>query len=132
MGSPTARPYAIALAAAAAWAAAVPYLGRAVGARVDVPAHVEVIDHVLPALVVLAAAALLAVRRPDVGATAWSVAAGATFLAGAWIVMTHAPLLGEALSAVTPWRAALLHLGAGLPVLLIGLVLLLLPLARAR
>jgi hypothetical protein len=131
-----ARRWAVVLALASAWAAVVPYLGRALGWRLDVAASVEVVDHVVPGIVVLGAACLLAgvgMRAPAaVGDLRWSVAAGASFLAGFWIAATHAPLLVEAIDGVSPWDAALLHLSAGLPVLAAGAALLALPLARRR
>lgn len=130
------RRWTIALAVAALWAMAVPYLAAAVGLRLDVPRSVEVVDHVVPGVVTLGAAAMLAARsrrgRPAaLGDVAWSVAAGATTLAGFWIVATHVPLLAEALDGVTPWGGALLHLSAGLPVLGAGGLMLLAPLRSA-
>jgi hypothetical protein len=135
-GASRARRWALVLAFASVWAAVVPYLGRAIGWRLDVAASVEVVDHVVPGGVALAAASVLAgvgSRVPvAVGDVRWSVAAGASFLAGFWIAATHAPLVAEALDGVSPWDAALLHLSAGLPVLATGAALLVLPLAGRR
>lgn len=127
--------WAAVLGASAAWAIAVPYLGRLVGVRLDVPASVEVADHVVPGLVVLAAIVVLMTgrrRRPLVapGDLRWSIAAAASFLAGFWIASTHLPLVVEAIGGVTPWDAALLHASAGLPVLGTGAWMLLEPLLR--
>lgn len=119
--------WAAVLAASAAWAGAVPYVADVLGARLDVAASVEVVDHVVPAVAVLAAAVVLVAAGP--GELRWSIAAGATFLAGFWIIATHVPLVLEALDGVTPWDAALLHSSAGLPVLAAGGWMLLAPLA---
>lgn len=127
------RRWATTLAAAAGWAMAVPYLGDALGVRLDVPAGVEIVDHVVPGAVVLAVVvALVALSRVgravEPGDQAWSVGAGATFLAGFWIASTHASLVQEAIDGITPWDAAVLHLSAGLPVLVAGTAMLLVPL----
>ena len=46
-------------------------------------------------------------------------------LAGVWITATHITLVPEALDGVSPWGAALLHLSAGPPVVVVSLWLLL-------
>jgi hypothetical protein len=123
-------PWAPAAAGAALWAMVVPLVGRAAGLTVDVPASVELVDHALPGVVVLAAAAFAATGahplRP--GDVRWSLLAGAAFLAGFWSVATHVLLVPEAIDGVTPWGAALLHLSAGVPVLAVGVAMLVLPL----
>ena len=88
-----------ALAALAVWAMAVPWLARAVGLEVDVPARLEVIDHVVPG----------------------AVAA----LAGTWITATHVTLVPEALDGVTGWGPALAHLSAGPPIVVLAVAILL-------
>lgn len=106
------------LAGLAAWAIAVPWLARSVGLPLDVPSRLEVIDHVVPGLAVLVCCAIL--LRPGTSEPLELGAAGVACLAGIWITATHAPLLPEALDGVSPWGAALLHLSAGPPVVLLS------------
>jgi hypothetical protein len=113
---------AAALAALAAWAAAVPWLARAAGQELDVSTRLEVIDHVVPGAVVLACCALL--LRPGAaapGSLARMVPVAIAILAGFWITVTHITLVPEALDGVSPWGAALLHLSAGPPIMLLAL-----------
>ena len=106
------------LAALAVWAIAVPWLARALGAELDVPTRLEVIDHVVPGAVVLACCACLG--HPTAGGLPGSLVrlclAGVACLAGFWITATHAVLLPEAVEGVSRWSAALLHLSAGPPI----------------
>ena len=124
MGRPTdtratgVRAIAAALAALGAWAIAVPYLGAAVGLELDVPARTEFVDHVVPGVVAVAAAAWLLAAdeaEPTVPALA---AAGASVLAGFWISVTHLTLLIDAARGTAPAAASLLHGTAG-PALLV-------------
>ena len=117
------RSLAVPLAALACWAMAVPWLARAVGLPLDVPARLEVIDHVVPGVAVLVCCAVL--WSPGVDELLRLGAAGVAFLAGVWITATHAPLLPEALDGVSPWGASLLHLSAGPPVVVLSLFILL-------
>ncbi len=104
------------LAALAAWAVTAPYVARAAGLRLDVPARLEIADHVIPGLLALACSIAVLGARP--GTLRWLLAAGVALLAGLWITATHVPLLPEALDGVTPWGAALVHVSAGPPVAL--------------
>lgn len=104
------------LAVLAAWAVAAPYVARAAGLRLDVPARLEIADHVVPGLLVLACCVVALRAWP--GTLRWLLAAGVALLAGLWITVTHVPLIPEALDGVTPWGAALMHLSAGPPVAL--------------
>jgi hypothetical protein len=112
-----------ALALLAAWAIAVPWLARAVGLELDVPTRLEVIDHVVPGVVVLACCALL--LHPRAGGAPGSVPRlcllGAACLSGVWITASHLTLVPEAVDGVSPWGAALLHLSAGPPVAILAL-----------
>lgn len=90
-----------------------PYVGPPLGLELDVPASVEVVDHVLPGAVVALCGvlgALLARRRPEdqAGIPGLVLYSGA-FLAGLFETATHAPLLLEAGERLTPWGAVLLH-----------------------
>ena len=113
----------VALAALAVWAMVVPWLARAVGAHLDVPTRLEMIDHVVPGAIVLACYGFLAAA--PAGELARLAALGVAALAGFWITATHAVLLPEAIDGISPWPAALLHLSAGVPVTLLALWLLL-------
>lgn len=107
------------LAAVGAWTAIVPYLGAALGYDVNVSATVEVVDHVVPGAVVVAAGLYLrrlAAGRELAGARYALLAAGASFLAGFWVFATHLPLLGDASDGAVSWEAAIWHSIAGLPV----------------
>lgn len=119
----TARRRATALASLAAWAIAVPWLARALGVELDVPARLEVVDHVVPGVVVLASAALLG--RAGAGDLLGLGAIGVACLAGLWITVAHLTLVPEALDGVSPWGAALLHLSAGPPIAVLALWMLL-------
>jgi predicted membrane channel-forming protein YqfA (hemolysin III family) len=107
------------LAAIGAWTVVVPYLGRALGLDVNVSARVEVVDHVIPGIFVVAAALYLrrlAQRRRLAGEPAALFASGVAFLAGFWVFATHVPLLADAARSDLPWEAAIWHSIAGLPV----------------
>jgi len=100
-----------------AWSALPPYLGPAVGLALDVPAKVEVVDHVLPGVAIAlggAAAALLARRGEEAERSPLSVAlTSVCFLGGLWQAATHAPLVLDGGGRETPWGAVLLHSTAG-------------------
>ena len=121
------RRRALLLTAFAAWAVAVPWVARALGLPLDVATRLEVIDHVVPGLVVLAVCAWLLLRgagaAPD--SMALIVATGVAVLAGGWIVATHAGLVPDVLHGAAGWGAALLHLSAGPPIVVVSLWMLL-------
>lgn len=121
--APASRPHeaqrALWLVAVGAWTAIVPYLGPALGFDVDVSATVEVVDHVIPGAVVVAAGLYLrrlAGRRARAGERYALLAAGVSFLAGFWVFATHLPLLGDAADAAVSWEAAIWHSVAALPI----------------
>jgi hypothetical protein len=113
----------VALVALAVWAMAVPWIARALNLEVDVPTRLEVIDHVVPGVVVLVCAAILArrSRRDPAGGLQRLVACAVASLAGGWIAATHLTLVPEALDGVTGWGPALLHLSAGPPIVIFAL-----------
>jgi hypothetical protein len=117
--SPTEVRAAGVLVAIGAWTVVVPYLGRALGLEVNVTALVEVVDHVIPGLLVLVAALYLrklAARGRLAGEPTALVASGVAFLGGFWIFATHVPLLVDAARSDLPWDAAIWHSIGGLPV----------------
>lgn len=90
-----------------------PYVGPPLGLGLDVPASVEVVDHVLAGgLVALCGglAALVVQRRPQAQAgIPLLVLYSTAFLAGLFQTAAHAPLLHEAGEPLTPWGAVVLH-----------------------
>ena len=123
----TARPreaqWAAILAAIGAWAAIVPYLGKALGLEVNVPGRLEFADHVVPGAIIVAAGLYLhrlAGRRALAGERNALLAAGVSFLAGFWVLATHVPLLQDASEALVGWDAAIWHSIAALPIVVLG------------
>ncbi len=117
----------IILAALGAWAIAVPYLGPELGLRLDVASRLEFVDHVVPGTVVVVSGALLTAlwaRGGDASSWLALAAAGASFLAGVWVVSTHVPLIADATRGAAEWGPTLLHNSAGFPVVLMALWLL--------
>ncbi len=115
------------LAALGAWAVVVPYLGAAIGLRLDVASKLEFVDHVVPGAVAVVSGALLAslrARGGDASSRVWLGAAAVSFLAGLWVVSTHVPLLADAERGRADWGPTLLHNSAGLPILVLSLWLL--------
>lgn len=111
------------LAGIGAWTAIVPYLGDLLGLAVNVPARVEVVDHVIPGVIVVAAGLYLhrlAGRRALAGERFALLAAGVSFLAGFWVLATHLPLIGDAADAAVSWEAAIWHSIAALPIVGLG------------
>ena len=109
-----------ALLALGALTIAIPYLGHAIGLSVDVAGRIEVIDHVLPGALVMAAGAGVLVRaRRDVMRGRWPtlVGGGISFLAGFWVLATHVPLLADAARGSAGWGAALWHFSTALPII---------------
>lgn len=104
--------------AVAAWAVLPPYAGPAL----VLDPTVEVVDHVLPAVVVLAvSAAALAFRRRATAAPMF--AAGLlVVLAGFWMTVTHVPLVAQAARDEVSWAAASWHSVPGLAVMALGAV----------
>ncbi len=119
----------IALAALAAWSIVPPYLGPLVGLDLDVPATVEVVDHVLPGLCAIAAAlvALAAARRGETDSIRLLAALGVCTLAGLFQTVSHATLVFNAGGPLQPVDAVVLHASPGPLLLALSLWLLLRP-----
>jgi uncharacterized membrane protein YqjE len=86
-------------------------LPRFVTPAINTDDTVEVVDHVVPGLLVVAvSAAVLFLRgRPKgIGQTAF-FAGLAVVLAGFWMVVTHLPLVAQALQDEAPWPATIWH-----------------------
>lgn len=86
------------LLAIGVWGTVAPYIGP----QVTVRAIVELVDHVVPGVVVLGVALLsLYRRRFDL------VTAGLSLLAALWMFSTHVPLLAQAVNGEAPWAGSL-------------------------
>ena len=125
---------AVVLLALGAWTTATPYLGRAWELNLNVASKVEVVDHVVPGVVIVAASAvwLLHLMRSRAGEdSAVPLAAiSLCFLGGLWVTSTHVPTVAKAGDPLVPWDAALFHSATG-PVLLVLSLALLIPRLRA-
>lgn len=90
------------------------------GPELNVARRVEIADHLIPGVVVLAAcAATMALRLRG---TKLLVAGMAVALAGFWMTATHLPLVLQARDGGVAWGSAMYHTLPGLAVLLVGLV----------
>lgn len=110
----------VVLALLGIWSILPPYLGPLLGLELNVDADLEVVDHVVPGVVVAAcagAAALLVRRGAAADGAAVLALTGLSFLAGLWQVTTHVPLVLDAGGIETPWDSVLLHSTPG-PVML--------------
>jgi len=110
------------LVPAAVWLAVTPYVTPWFGYTLDVPPMLEVVDHVLPAVVTVAAAATaLLVRQRPSARYAFAVAASVALLAGLWSTATHVPLLAQARQGLVAWETALFHSTPGVVVMAVAL-----------
>jgi hypothetical protein len=117
----------IVLALLGVWSVFPPYLGPPLGLELDVAAKVEIVDHVVPGVVVALCAGLAALlMRRGVGAQLDAIGLALTslcFLAGLWQAATHAPLVLDGGGSETPWGAVLFHASPGPVILAIALAL---------
>jgi hypothetical protein len=101
-------------------------LPRFVGPDLNVSAKTEVVDHVVPALViiVLSVIALVFGRRRAAADTFMFIAGLALCLAGLWMVATHLPLVVEAAKgeARATWGAVVWHSVPAVAVALLGVI----------
>lgn len=118
-----------ALVIVSAWSILPPYLGPPLGLELDVSSSVEVVDHVLPGLVAVAASgmALALARDGDTDSFAALGALGACALAGLWETASHATLLLDAGDPERPWDAVLFHAWPGPVILILSVFLLIAP-----
>lgn len=99
------------------WALIPPYSGPAL----DTAQRVEIADHVVPGIFVLATSigSLVVGRRRATGALAFLAGLG-IILAGVWMTATHVPLVLQAARQEAPWGATVYHSLPGLAVLGLG------------
>lgn len=94
-----------------------PYTGEPLGFLIVVRPIVEVVDHVVPGVVLVAVAAIILVtnRIP-------LIAALIAVLAGLWMTTTHLPLLVQASQGQVGWAAAWWHTAPGVVLLILSAV----------
>ncbi len=118
-----------ALAAVAFVSMLPPYVGELVGLELNVTSTVEVIDHVVPGVVALAAAglALWLVRRGQADSTAAFAALASCALAGLFQTVSHLSLVFNIGEAGHPAGAVVLHATPCFALLAVSLWLLVAP-----
>ncbi len=126
-GEPLVSLAAVVLAALGAWTIVIPYVGHDIGLSVDVASSVGVVDHVVPGAVVAVISSyliLLARQRPLLGRWPALLGGGVCFLAGFWVLATHAPLMIDAARGKAGWGATIWHTSTSLPIVGLSLWLL--------
>lgn len=95
-----------------------------VGPRLATAHRVEVADHLVPGLVVLAVSGivLVATRRGPVPGTPMLLGGLVVVLAGLWMTSTHVPLVAQAARHEAPWGTTIYHCAMAVMVLTFGLV----------
>jgi len=91
-----------------------PYLGGAVGLELEgISSTVEIVDHVVPGLLVFATAGVssLLVRAGRIrqNSLVLAIALALCLLAGVWETTSHIPLALEGGRPESPWGAVILH-----------------------
>ena len=94
------------------------------GPKLNVDASKEVVDHIVPGVVVLLAslAGIYASRRPQGPGALRFMAGMVVLLAGLWMLATHLPLVAEAMRDEAPWPATIYHTSSALAVFGLGLL----------
>lgn len=92
------------------WATLAPYAGPPLGLEVNVEPKIEVVDHVVPGVVVLAVAGFAAVVGLALPLTLLAA------LAGLWMTATHIPLLMQVRTGEVDLAAALFHSVPGIAI----------------
>ncbi|MDQ4071169.1 MAG: hypothetical protein M3203_17120 [Actinomycetota bacterium] len=94
------------------------------GPQLNVEPAKEVVDHIVPAVVVLLASivGIYASRRPQGPGALRFMAGMAVLLAGLWMMATHLPLVAQALRDEAPWPATIYHNSSALAVFGLGLL----------
>lgn len=106
--------------AAGLWAVLPPYSGP----PLNTAEVVEVVDHVVPGvvLVALSTGMLALTRRAARPGAAMFVAGLVVLLAGIWMTATHLPLVAQATDGLAPVGAVVYHTLPGLAITVLGLV----------
>jgi len=126
MAAPDAPYFSIALTVFGVLDAIAPYVSNAVGLPLSTLTINEVVDHVVPAAIVVGIAwwSLLHGRRSLAGSLV-------TLVAGTWMFATHVPLIVQAAQGLVPVQTALIHSTPGALVLLTALMVTLVDLVAA-
>lgn len=115
----------IGLAVLGAYSILPPYLGPPLGLELNVTAKLEVVDHVVPGVLVAVCAGLAAalIRRDGAAEASIPVLAltGLCLLAGLWQLATHVPLVFQAGEPQSPWGSVVLHSSPGPLILALAL-----------
>jgi hypothetical protein len=94
------------------------------GPKLNVAASTEVVDHIIPAIIVVLASVtgILAGRRAQGPGAIRLIGGMAVLLAGLWMMATHIPLVAEATRDEAPWPATIYHTSSALAVFGLGLL----------
>jgi len=127
MAAPDAPYFSIALAVFGVLDAIAPYVSNAVGLPLSTLTINEVVDHVVPAAIVVGIAwwSLLRGRRSLAGSLV-------TLVAGTWMFATHVPLIVQAAQGLVPVQTAMIHSVPGALVLLTAIMAALVDLIAAN
>lgn len=88
-------------------ASGAPWIAKALGLPLPVRTSLEIVDHVVPGVVVVGASA--AVLSGRLSTFAALIATLASALAGLWMTATHVPLLLQARTVLVDWPTASIH-----------------------
>ena len=126
IAAPDAPHFSIALAVFGVLDAIAPYVSNAVGLPLATLTINEIVDHVVPAALVVGIAwwSLLRGRRALAGSLV-------TLVAGTWMFATHVPLIVQAAQGLVPVQTVLIHSVPGALVLLTALMATLVDLVAA-
>jgi len=104
------------------WAILPPYISTF--GKLNVQSRVEIADHVVPGLVVLAVSVVgyLVLRSPDPSMPSLFGGGAVITLAGFWMVVTHVPLISQSRNHIVPAGAVAWHGLPGLAVMLLGIL----------
>jgi hypothetical protein len=107
----------------AVWASLPQYSGPAI----DTSATTEIVDHIVPAVLILLASivGILAGRRPQGPGALRLIAGMAVMLAGLWMLATHFPLVAQTMRGgpdAATWAATIYHTAPALAVFGLGLL----------
>lgn len=91
----------------AAVSSVAPWLAKALGMELPVATSLEIVDHVVPGVVIIVAAIVVATGRLPLFGTLIATLVAA--LAGLWMTATHVPLLLQARMMLVEWPTALTH-----------------------